>query len=345
MRFDRDDQQRVIAITRELDTLQLGLRVGGIGDLLPQITSLIGLEGALVYSLHKYADRVELERWDADKLPEVFARLSKAALVTTPELLFYDFVRPERTQRNRAMEVTAMIDREAPGTWERSELCRTVFAPARMQHRKVLRVLVCEGPSLLGWFGGFQIEPVTARQKCLLAAFVPALRRRLSIERRLRMSARVCASLHSALEQLGSAAMVIDARGEVQELNRAAQGMIDGDLEGVRKAIRDSIAGRPSTINMEMVEIRDPGTPIHYLAIVRPDPETRRTFLVQAATQRWSLTKKQSEVLGCIVKGLANATIANMMKVGERAIELHVSAIFDRVGVESRSALVARVLA
>jgi DNA-binding NarL/FixJ family response regulator len=59
---------------------------------------------------------------------------------------------------------------------------------------------------------------------------------------------------------------------------------------------------------------------------------------------RWQLTPRQGEVLGLVSRGLANATIAAALGCGDRAVELHLTALFDRAGVESRAALVARVL-
>jgi len=45
-----------------------------------------------------------------------------------------------------------------------------------------------------------------------------------------------------------------------------------------------------------------------------------------------------------VVRGLANKTIAELLTISLRAVELHVSAIFDQAGVDCRAALVSRVL-
>jgi DNA-binding NarL/FixJ family response regulator len=45
-----------------------------------------------------------------------------------------------------------------------------------------------------------------------------------------------------------------------------------------------------------------------------------------------------------VVRGMANATIAAELGISERAVEGHVSAIFDRAGVDNRAALVALVM-
>lgn len=52
-------------------------------------------------------------------------------------------------------------------------------------HHAQLRVLVCEGPSLLAWVGAFRHEPFTTRERWLLDQLVTPLRDRLTLERRL----------------------------------------------------------------------------------------------------------------------------------------------------------------
>lgn len=65
---------------------------------------------------------------------------------------------------------------------------------------------------------------------------------------------------------------------------------------------------------------------------------------VTIAASRWKLTPRQAEVLRLIVQGESNATIARQLGISHRAAELHITAIFDRAGVASRSQLVAAVL-
>jgi DNA-binding NarL/FixJ family response regulator len=45
-----------------------------------------------------------------------------------------------------------------------------------------------------------------------------------------------------------------------------------------------------------------------------------------------------------VVNGTPNTTIATMLRVSVRAVELHVTKLLDRAGVDSRAALVAHVL-
>lgn len=62
---------------------------------------------------------------------------------------------------------------------------------------------------------------------------------------------------------------------------------------------------------------------------------------VQAA--RWELTARQ--VLEHLARGLANRAIAHALGCSEKTVELHVSAVLHKAGIESRSGVLARLLA
>ena len=70
----------------------------------------------------------------------------------------------------------------------------------------------------------------------------------------------------------------------------------------------------------------------------------RSVARVRTCATRWTLTPRQLAVLELVVTGMANATIAAMLGIADRTVESHVTAIFDRAGVDSRAALVATVL-
>ncbi len=62
-----------------------------------------------------------------------------------------------------------------------------------------------------------------------------------------------------------------------------------------------------------------------------PDPST-------------ALTPRQREVAALVAEGLTNAEVADSLGLTVKAVEKHVSAIFDRLGVDSRTAVAAVVL-
>lgn len=99
------------------------------------------------------------------------------------------------------------------------------------------------------------------------------------------------------------------------------------------------------TIAFELIPIRERGRAPYHIAILRPDTDVQIVDRARTAAARWVLTPRQTEVLELVSRGLATATVAAILGVSERAVELHVTAIFDRVGVDSRAALINRVLA
>lgn len=60
-----------------------------------------------------------------------------------------------------------------------------------------------------------------------------------------------------------------------------------------------------------------------------------------ASGSRSSLTTRQAEVAALVADGLTNAEVADSLGLSVKAVEKHVTAIFDRLGVDSRTAVAA----
>lgn len=73
--------------------------------------------------------------------------------------------------------------------------------------------------------------------------------------------------------------------------------------------------------------------------------EERRTAPPEAeALEALGLSRRQAEVLVWIAEGKTNGEIATILGMSERTVEKHVQHIFQRLGVETRTAAAARVL-
>jgi DNA-binding NarL/FixJ family response regulator len=68
------------------------------------------------------------------------------------------------------------------------------------------------------------------------------------------------------------------------------------------------------------------------------EPQHLSTFLERFVEQH-SLTDKEKEVCRLLFKGLSNKEIANVLNVTEKTIKFHVTGIFEKAGVQSRSEL------
>jgi len=344
--IEQRDRKRVAALRAELGTVRLdGDSV--VDSVLPEVRDLLQTDTVMLYSVGEGLDGWTLTRWhQAGGDPRCGPLLRQAlAKKATSSIFYYDALWPAVAHRNRVVDATRWIDRNQPGTWEGSRMYREVLEPIGRHRHAQLRALVCDGPSLLAWFGACHPDTETAHQKRLIAALVPSLRQRLKLERQLEIAPRTSAALRAAMEQLGAAAFILGAHGTIHETNMAGRTLLTEDRSEITAALEDAQAGRANAREIALVPLVERGVAGYFLAIVRHDPvEGRIASCVQYCVTRWNLTPRQAEVLALAAHGLANATIAATMRVGERSIEQHMTAIFDRAGVDSRAALVATVL-
>lgn len=272
---------------------------------------------------------------------------------------------PQPSQRNRVLQLHAPgTDTEplAPPEDERLALWKTLGISeeelARMQaqmrstvgdflqgcglERMVfLRVLVCDGPALLGWVGAVRPEPFEARELHILQELIPSLQRRMRLDTRLREAGMLNAALEAALEALGQPAYVVTSTGRVAHANSAGRARLEQDEGLLADALRKHQRGEPPGNELSFNPLRLAGTPAHYLAIVQNEPAQVRARL-HSRSLTWGLTARESEVLGRLVLGESNKAIALHLRCAERTVEVHVTRILAKAQVESRSALIAK---
>jgi len=340
----RTERTRLAEIEAELAVLRLdGPSV--IEPVLPTVRDLLATDVVMVFSPEERGDGLEVARFHTANLrdPE-HARTSFARFFQTAprRYAWYDAVRPEPEQRNRVLEAHELM---GPGELERSAIYRQVLVPLRLHHHRQPRVLLCDGPSLLAWFGAFHPEPVRPRQRQLLSRLAAPMRRRLRLERRLAAMPLRHAALDTALEQLGAPAFVIDRHGAIRGTNTAGRRLLDEQPVSVRASLAERVRGRDAALAFDVTPLDERGVPRGFLAVLPAHTlEERVRAAVTSAAERWQLTARQREVLAYVLRGHANATIAGFLRISERAIEQHVSALIARAGVEHRAALVSCVL-
>ncbi len=324
------DRGAAAAVEQELNTF------GGrdaIGEVLPEIRRLLDTEAVLVLAPVEAVGGLEVARFQslgfAD--PErVRAGFADVFWHQPRRYAWYDPICPEPAQRNRVIEAHSLM---GPGELERSYIYERVLQPCGLQEHRQPRVLLCDGASLLAWFGAFQSGAVTRRQLRVLRRLARPMRRRLALERRLEPLVQ-SAALTAALDQLGAPAMVL-AGQRVVEANASGRAL----LAERRRELLDG------SVDAETVPIRLAGCPDLRLLIVRSETrDARIAAAVERAAMRWDLGARSREVLTRVMRGDANATIAAELSITRRAVELHVTALFERAGVGSRAELVAAAL-
>jgi DNA-binding CsgD family transcriptional regulator len=150
----------------------------------------------------------------------------------------------------------------------------------------------------------------------------------------------VRAALRATLEAIPAPAAILSCSGAVCFANDAARRLLEHDPQAFVGAVRDrsSPDDRAATFTRSALEgLAGSG---HVLAVLRTscDPAP----LAQRWRRRFRLTARETLILEHVARGLASKSIAELLDCSNKTVAFHLSAIFDKTGVDSRSALVAR---
>jgi DNA-binding NarL/FixJ family response regulator len=146
-------------------------------------------------------------------------------------------------------------------------------------------------------------------------------------------------------EMTRGALFVLDRSGEILSQNQAGRELVGRsghDLVHViarsEEAIMDTAVG---LLRVTRRAVATSDNVLHLVVLAEPFAiDASELFRVSVA--RWQPTTRQADVLRYILEGLANKEIASRMGLSPRTIEVHVTALFDKAGVDSRARLVAR---
>jgi DNA-binding NarL/FixJ family response regulator len=154
-------------------------------------------------------------------------------------------------------------------------------------------------------------------------------------------------ALDIALSAIDAPAFVVDLGGSVLHANSNALTLLAHDRQAVARSLAQAIAGTPADLTWDLTPLRGTEKRHGFLAILRGQ---RRTAIpagaesLGAAINRWHLTPRQAQVLDLIARGFTNALIADDLGISEGTVEFHLTAIFDKAGVETRAKLLIRLL-
>jgi DNA-binding CsgD family transcriptional regulator len=82
------------------------------------------------------------------------------------------------------------------------------------------------------------------------------------------------------------------------------------------------------------------GGPGRYLLLMRE----HGTALPPRALEAAGLSRREAEVLSHVAQGLTNEAVGSLLGISQRTVQKHLERIFDKLGVETRTAAVARAL-
>ena len=296
---------------------------------------LLRADQACAFLIRSDGPRKWLDFFHGSRMPAGIRNAYAKWLATAPKnFASYDPARPDPRQRNvalRRQELEA-ITRRGPPAVARSFLPRFALSESDQ-----LRMLVCEGPSLLAWVGAFRAGSFSRDDVRLLDSVGPALQRRLALERRLGEAQQRAQEVGAALDGVAAAAFILGASGAVLHANEAGRSMLDRDRRGLEGRLAAALRGAEPSVQLARLD-SDSGL---RLAIVphAGDPEP----LVAVARARWLLTPRQAQVLRLVGQGLSNRAVAAALGCAEGTVELHVTALLEKADCQSRAHLVAKL--
>ncbi|HEX7477825.1 MAG TPA: LuxR C-terminal-related transcriptional regulator [Polyangiales bacterium] len=282
--------------------------------------------------------RVGHDSWsvgEASSTDADFVRAYDAALRQGHYPFHYNLLQPEPAQRNQVYRL-AELHSHAAGT--RCSVEETLAQCGVPDHDQ-LRVLICDGPILLAWVGGFRQTPFEEREKALLAALVPALQRRLSVQRMLLDTNAARLGLPAALDLLGAPAFVARPTGRIAHANVAGRTLFDQDPHGLTARLLSAIDGThgPSI----STPVAAPGLPELFVIVLR-DQADGLELRLQRAAAHWKPTRRERDVLRHLAAGDANKEIAVKLACSEANIEHHVTSLLRKARCDGRCRLIAR---
>jgi DNA-binding CsgD family transcriptional regulator len=301
---------------------------------LEAIAELLRLDRAVSYSVALVDGRSRIDAAQAFHAEHFIDRFDEFLASAPRRFASYDPARPEASQRNRALSL-----RDLGPIAANSVLMRELYPQLGIDRVPQLRLLVCEGPALLGWVGGWRDAEFSAEESRALEALVPALRRRLRVESWSGREGFHLEAVRVAMDSIGAPAFLTRIEGAPVHANARARELLDQDGAATRARLARAVGGREPAVQVSPIVA--PGVPKHFLVVLPPevaDAEPR----VAAAAAHWSLTPRQAEVLALVVRGEANKTIASTLGCSVRTVEVHLTALFEKAQCGSRSELGAR---
>lgn len=153
------------------------------------------------------------------------------------------------------------------------------------------------------------------------------------------------AVLEATLNAIDAPVFVLDPAARIVHGNTCGRALLDEQPILVPRSLERCVRGQPAELPWKLSAIDGgPEAPWHLAVLVAPVRAPGDSKAVADAAARWRLTKRQRQVLDLLALGLTNADIALGLEIGECTVEFHLSAIFDKVGVDNRATLLARLL-
>jgi DNA-binding CsgD family transcriptional regulator len=160
-----------------------------------------------------------------------------------------------------------------------------------------------------------------------------------------------------ALKELGSAVIVLGPGGRVTSMTASARKLLADYFdsrrggEGLPDMVREWSRRQRSALGQLQVPAPLVVNKTGKRLVARMIPEGHRTLLLLSeeatvvgaqALGASGLTSREAEVLALVAQGRTNSEIGSILNISSRTIQKHLEHIFQKLGVESRTAAAGR---
>jgi DNA-binding CsgD family transcriptional regulator len=160
--------------------------------------------------------------------------------------------------------------------------------------------------------------------------------------------------LQLLLDVVESSIFVVASDGHIVLANARGSSMLESQGEVLRPflhtAIADSTFRTPESepASWSAGTLRgwrrwfDSGEGDLHALVVVDQVGSRVAGVVDRAVRTWALTSRQAQVFRLVIEGRTNKEIAELIGTSCRTVEVHITAVLDKAGVDSRARLIAR---
>lgn len=156
--------------------------------------------------------------------------------------------------------------------------------------------------------------------------------------------------LNAVIDVVDSPLFLVGSSGMLIVANEAGRHLLESqspDNPQVQKILRMSMVKGPEITTWTIdemsawrrwIEVDGSAYALIVVEVARASIEA----VLKRAVQTYALTARQAEVLRLTLEGASNKEIASRLRMALRTVEVHLSAIFEKTGAESRARLIAK---
>jgi DNA-binding CsgD family transcriptional regulator len=154
------------------------------------------------------------------------------------------------------------------------------------------------------------------------------------------------AAFETVLGMIPQPTFVIGRDGRILQANPLGEEILGRERATIQRSPARVAQGESEEGDWRLTAIGGAPRPEGFIAVLEPTTSGVQAIGGQnPAASLWNLTARQAEVLDLAARGTTNAAVGEALGIKERTVEFHLSAIFDKAGVDNRATLIARLLA